>query len=240
MNISITDLFKELMERRMAQTAPVGVLVNKNKTIRELIGHMHSCAEDIVQKATKNGGWRDLNEEFTITATAENTDGGYDLPEDFAFLAPNTVWDQSLSQPSYGGIGSQEWSYYKSASTGNTVINSRFRLRRGKIFFHPVPDAGREFTFEYQSKYPFQSVDGVRKQRPDQDGDLYILDSELLIRAMHYSYKAARRVDYSHEKMLFERRLQDLLAEENGRQSISLDATHSAMPFSYPEGSWGF
>lgn len=162
----------------------------ENKSALQIKGFINQIAMDLKKVAMPLGGFKELYHEFTLT-TFENG-AIYDLPSNFDRFVNDTFYSKThsyaLSSPS-----AVMWQDYKNSVSGQNTVCKRFRLKAGnKIELDPVPTQdGEVLNFAYIGNQLFSNFEGTEfYERPQKDTDLFLLDSEILIRGLLVNLKS--------------------------------------------------
>ena len=93
--------------------------------------------------------WEQLLRQHQIITVADS-DGMYDLPDDFSYMVNQTGWEKSQRVPLGGPLTSSEWAYLNGRDFSENSIYVSFRLAEGQFNVYP-PDGpeGLDINFEY-------------------------------------------------------------------------------------------
>jgi hypothetical protein len=97
--------------------------------------------------------WQRLIREFQYT-TGTSESGPLDLPDDFAYMIPQTGWERSSNVPLIGPLAPQAWTYLLGRDLVGSTIYASFRFDQDKFYVYPstpMPDA-LDINFEYVSR----------------------------------------------------------------------------------------
>jgi len=95
--------------------------------------------------------WEQLLKEHQIL-TQSGDSGAYALPDDFAYMMNQTVWERSQRVPLGGPLTSEDWAYLKGRDFSNSSIYASFRIAEGRFNVYPdPPPVGLDINFEYVS-----------------------------------------------------------------------------------------
>lgn len=182
-----------------------------------------------------------LVKEYTFVLVAAQQD--YDLPSDFNWLIPDTLWNRDDRRAAIGPMDSGEWQYLKGWNFVNG-LNMRFRIYNGKLRFDQTitsDDAGKTLAFEYVSTHWVLAADGTTtKEKCTLDTDTFVLDDELMIMGLKWRFKKAKGFDWQEDYAEYKAHSDLLLARDGGQRRIQLAG--SRLPefgVNTPEGSVG-
>lgn len=173
----------------------------------------------------------------TIAGTAVALSFGvdrYSLPTDFAYYMANTSWDRSFRWQLLGPLEAQEWQVLKSGISP-TGPRRRFRIMGGYWYVDPVPTAIETCVFEYYSNAWCQSVLAVAQNAWVADTDYYTLDDEAFILGLKWRFLAAKKLDYTQEKMDYDLLVERLKARNGANRDLPLNAQASGIRLLNPQ-----
>lgn len=139
----------------------------------------------------KEKGFQGMRKRYSITLTTATQ---YDMPSDFLELVPDTARVNGRIDTLNLPTTPPEWAYLQaSTAASNYIVKARFLDGKLNIF---SPSAGDVVSFEYVSKFPILSSDGVTyQQRFATDDDSWLLDDDLLILETRWRFEKAKGLD---------------------------------------------
>ena len=143
--------------------------------------------------------WQILTRTFSYT-TVEGEEGKIALPTDFAYMIPQTGWDQNNNVPLVGPLSPQDWTYLKGRDLVGSTIYASFRLNENQLWIfpqNPMP-ADLYITFEYISLNLVQKAAVTPVEYTDQieeSADIPLFPPHLLQRLLKAKYLEAKGFD---------------------------------------------
>jgi hypothetical protein len=192
-------------------------------------------ARRAAQALHRRANWSALVVEHTFTATGSSD---FALPDDFAWLVADTVWERSRYWQMRGAMSAQEWQRYKSSIYGRSTIWRRWRVRLPSGASAGAPttfsidppvsgvDTTSKFVFEYVSKNWCVSLPpGGLPEMTDEwtgDSDQAVLDEWLI--ELGTRWRTAHRLGlaYDEEKDEAEREEDKAIARDAGTAILNL------------------
>lgn len=203
-----------------------------------LEGDLTELVNAVASDIAKSHDWRVLTKLCTLTG--DGVREGFDLPDDYARMLKGSRL-QSSTAPLFGYqpvVDPDEWLSLQ-MPFGIESIGRWIKLG-GQIHILPKPALGQEVKFFYQSNQLAKSENGALKERFDRDNDSFRLHEELLTLGLVWRYRQQKRIDYTDDQALFEKRFNELAGADKGarvfaegRNSISANVT---MPYWGPLG----
>lgn len=149
--------------------------------------------------------WQKLQQRHTIntTTTPQNPalSGQYDLPDDFAWIIPQTGWTPTgagLGLPLGGPLTPQDWTYLVGTNMASSTIYISIRQAQGQLWVLPAPPpANTDITFEYVSRYwvaDTGTVVGIRDQ-PVSSDNVILYEPTLITKFLKLRYLEAKGFD---------------------------------------------
>jgi hypothetical protein len=184
--------------------------------------------------------WTQLQKTHTFS-TVGGVDG-YDLPDDYAAMAPQTHWNRSTSQPLGGPAGPREWQVLKS-STGASSITYTFRVKENYLYLHPVPSGTTTVAYEYRSAWWVETASdeaGPSTDTPSAGTDTLWFDGHLLSRGLKWKWRLAKRMEATAELNEYMEALAQAEGLDGASPDIDLAAGARIRPRgNVPETGWG-
>lgn len=203
---------------------PLAIITSQDQQVRQLLSLANREGRE---QASAPGGWPQLRGEQTITMV--NGQAAYDFPLDFDSYMPDTIWNRDQRWPVQGPLTAQEWQTLKSGFI-NVFPFQRYRVMDGQIYFDPVPDvtyAGQALTIEYQSKAWCQSAGGVAQTSWQADTDTFKLPDDIMVLGVKWRFLAAKRMDYSEEKLAWAASVDRELARAYVGRSLPMNVSNA-------------
>lgn len=173
--------------------------------------------------------WRDLARNHTFTTPAPNNDGVYDLPEDFAYMLPQTHWNTTDAVPVFGPISPSDWSYLVGRGLVSSTIYISFRLqdRKFTIFPNDQEIGGKEIYFEYISDY----WTDTGKDRPTAAGDLILFPAILVVKLLKVKFLEAKGFDSTKARDDFNEILDSTMGQDKSAPVLNAGGWGRTFPY---------
>ena len=184
--------------------------------------------------------WQALQREATFTTVATQVQIAMSVvAPDLEWMVNNTIWNRTLRRPVYGPDSQQDWQQAKALNINGPF--NRFRVIADAINFYPVPAAGQECYFEYQSSHWVNDINGAGFTTWQNDTDVTVLDDELVILGTIWRWKSAKGLAYSDDYAKYESRLKDFEGVDGTKPVLNMTgAKYEIQPVVIvPAGSWG-
>lgn len=206
--------------------------------------------KQLVQLLNKEGralatryGWQALTRETTFLTTAVESQGTIASliggSHEMRYIINDTIWNRDRIWPVLGPNPPRIWQGYKALSVTGPV--SQYRIRSNELLFMPVPTAGETCAFEYVDKMWCTDVTGVTYQKGlVADTDVFLLDDELLQAGLQWRWRAAKKLDYTEDFLIYENLVADAMARDGTKPTLSLsgETTYYDPVVITPVGSW--
>ena len=221
--------------KRIGITSPTAAVTSTDWQIQQIL----SLVEEEGQEQATRFAWQALRGEATFTTVATEVQSTLAaITTGFDYIVNDTIWNRSLRRPVYGPKIVQDWQQAK-ASQITGPFNS-FRIFSDAIYFNPVPSAGDECYFEYQSKNWVSTSLGGTDEVWTNDDDTAKLSDQLLVLGAVWRWKQAKGLDYAEDYAKYERRVNDAFARDAGKPVLDMSgARYEIQPaIVVSSGSW--
>lgn len=198
---------------------PSSIIGNVDDTSRQLLRLAVREGKEFHRRAHPKGGWTKLHRQHTFTTEIGTPD--YALPSDFEYFAQNTLWDGSAGWAIIGPISAA----HQQALTYGVVGSGpryKFFVRNGRFYLDPTPSGEVLIAYDYYSNYWCASSAGTDQVSWVADTDTYLLDEECFILGLIWRYLRAKKLDYEHEFLEYERECAQVLARDGGTRDLPL------------------
>ena len=190
---TVLEIVKQAMGE-LGLTQPTAVDGNSDLNVVQFFTLLKSAIDEVAS----GHQWEQLSKEHTFT-TVSSTES-YALPSDYLNIIDETQWDRTNDWPLLGPLPASSWQTLKSGNfTGG--LRAKFRLKRGRVFIHPVPTAAENFVYEYVSNKYILKVSGSDTNENDfasvitDDGDTPFLDWWLLVKFIKLKFWETKGFD---------------------------------------------
>lgn len=207
---------------------PSAIVGESDLTARRLLAAAKAEGEGLYRAHD----WSILQKEHSFETTA--SDDNYAVPADFGRIITDTAWDRDAYRKMRGSLSPQQWQFQRSALVSNTAFRRRWRIlvgqQTGSVLIDPTPTAtGEELVYEYVSKYWCSSSGGTAQATWAADGDLFLIDDELLRAGLLWRMKRSLGQPYADERAD---------AEDLQRKAIVADLAMPIMNMAPPRVPW--
>lgn len=220
---------------RIGIAAPQFAVTSSDLQILQLLGLSN---EEGQEQATRYQ-WESLQTEATFTTLATQVQGSMNtIAPGWDYIVNDTMWNRTLRRPVYGPKAQQDWQQSKAMQI-NGPFNS-FRIIGDSINFYPNPAVGQTCAFE------FMSVNWVKTTTSTSsiwmaDTDTPKINDQLMVLGLIWRWKQAKGLDYAEDFAKYERRINDAMGRDAGKNILSFDggAKYDIQPVvMVPSGSW--
>lgn len=172
--------------------------------------------------------WQALIREVTFTTLAAESQGTIasiitagDSGHTYRYILNDTIWNRTKIWPVLGPKSPRNWQAYKSMNVTGPI--SEYRIRGDTLRFSPIPEAGDTCAFEYVDRmWCTDSGGSTYRQRLSADGDLMLLDEDLMQQGLLWRWRAAKKLDYTEDFITYERMVADAMARDGTKPTLSM------------------
>ena len=221
--------------RRIGILSPNAAVSSTDPQIIQLL----ELANEEGQEQAFRYPWEALQNEATFTTVAAQVQCTIaSCTTGFAYIVNDTIWNRTLRRPVYGPKSQQDWQQSKAMQI-NGPFNA-FRIINDVINFYPVPVAGQSCYFEYITDSWVNTSTGGVSPVWTNDADTPKIDDQLIILGTIWRWKAAKGLDYAEDFAKYERRIQDVMARDAGKQTLNLAGVKNDITpgVFVPAGTW--
>ena len=183
--------------------------------------------------------WQVLTKEGTFTTLATEIQGTMSsIASDLDYIINDTIWNRTLRRPVFGPKVAQQWQQSKAFALNGPW--SSYRIQGDSLRMYPVPVAGQKCYFDYLSRNWVTTSVGGTASTWTNDNDVPLLDDQLLTLDTIWRWKAAKGLEYAEDFAKSERRIQDLMTRDAGKDWLTMEGTkYDINPgIVVPSGSW--
>jgi hypothetical protein len=196
--------------------------------------------EEASELATRTN-WQALaRESHFVTVAAEQQGLISTICPNLGYVLNDTIWNRTIRRPVFGPLGAQYWQQQKAMF--NAGPWNQYRIKGNSLNFFPAPAAGQDCYFEYVSKaIATDSTGAVEKTAYTADGDLSVLNEDILTYGLIWRWKAAKGLDFGTDFQKYERRVLDAIGKDAAKPILNMgEARYDIFPaVIIPSGSWG-
>lgn len=223
MATSLLDMIKD-MAARPGMPRPTAVASASGGLALQWLGLANEAGRDLVREHL----WEELVGEYSFTSAAGSQQLTLSSVSNFVSIVPETMWNTTTRRKIRGPETPQRWQALIVSS--QPVVDNRFRIRDGKLYFLPNTTAGDTIRFEYRHNGWVLAADTTPKTAFTADTDTCRLDEEALILSIKWRWKREQGLEYGEDFNDFQRRLYWLKGENQPHGTVTLNSHHGAMP----------
>lgn len=173
--------------------------------------------------------WEELQVTHTFTTTALDS-GTYNLPEDFAYLLPQTAWSRTNDIPLAGPLSPQDWAFVSATDSVNALYIA-FRFNDGVLQLWPQPPAPNiEISYAYMTTSWLTNGAGTTgKPAPTANDDIVRFPDNLMVKALKRAFLGARGFDTTKADREYERIFNLTTGADSGAPIISTGRTRRGL-----------
>jgi hypothetical protein len=227
--------------QRIGIAVPAAVIGSQDAQIVQLLALLNKEGKELATGASVglSHDWQSLQIEASFTSVAVESQGALaTIAPGFKFIINGTIWDRTRRLPAYGNMSPQEWQAYKSWGTASPF--PKYRIRGGLLLLMPIPAAGDNYRFEYQSKnWCSDSTGATTRAAFTADTDIGILDEDWLMDGLVWRWKQAKGLDYAEDFATYQRDVQNAIVRDVERPTLNMgrnDASRTGVIV--PIGNW--
>ena len=225
---------------------PTAIAANTNDvTSRQIWTVLRSQGRRLV-KPTRTHRWQALTREWQLATVPGQT--RYDFPADFDSLHDLTAWNKDSRLPMLGPASSPQWQSVKVRDLGGTTFSITYRTVEDQLEIDFSPSVSQTLTLVYNSRAWVKlasSAPGapVYADAPEGDGDIVMLDPEMMVAAVQYGFMSAKGFDTTHIAAMVDRLIESAINADTDAPVLS--AAHSAehpllsAEFNVPDTGYG-
>lgn len=123
----------------------------------------------------------------------------YNLPGDFLGFEDMTAWNTTSRLPLIGPANGPQWQTMNARGLGSTTISITYRTVQDKLELYGAPSSAQHLSIMYTSRgwVDLIGTPGVFADAPTEDGDIVMLDPEMMVAAVQYGFMVAKGFDTS-------------------------------------------
>jgi len=180
--------------------------------------------------------WEWLITSATIDeSTTRNSEGGFEIPDDYYYLVPQTGWDTDKRLPIGGPLTAQEWTYIIGRDLATSTLFTSFRLFGGLFYLYPDPPQAPDtftFTYEYINKnWVLNEGDEAPKDSVENSGDIVRMDRTLVTRYLKLKYLEASGFDTAKAQADFNQMFDFLTGKDKSAKVLNAGGNMGAFPY---------
>lgn len=221
---------------RLGLTEPNSAVGSTDTQIKNIL----ALSNEEGQELAARHDWTALQREATYTTLAAEDQGALEtIAPGCLYVINDTIWNRTLRRPVFGPKTPQGWQQNKAFAINGPWSN--YRIKGGHLYMYPTPSAGQSCYFEYISRNWLTDTTGATSREEwAADADVPLLDWHLLVLGTIWRWKKLKGFEYAEDFAAYERRLMDTMAQDGGKDWLSLSNTkYDIFPgVVVPAGSW--
>ena len=176
--------------------------------------------------------WPELVREYIIHTVAGVRD--YALPQDFANLITESVWDRSTYREAPGPLTPQEYQRLQGGLLDTVALTPRYRIALNEdtstvgLAFDPIPSGAEEIAFEYIStSWARESASSpIALNRLTRDSHLPVFPDHLMELDLEWRVRKAQGLNYRSDIAEFEMERDRLFSQKIGLRDVYMAPQH--------------
>ena len=222
---------------RSGVQSPTTVVGSTDKQVLQLLNLLEEEGNDLASRHE----WQALTQEAVLTTLAAEDQGHIDTiaPNGFRYIRNNTIWDRTDTLPVIGPMNGQEWQALKAVAVNGPRY--QYRFRGNHIIVNPVPAAGHDWRFEYQSKHWILDTNkSTTKEFFTADTDTFLLPDTLHLSGLRWRWMREKGLDYAELFNAYETQVKDAMGRDGGKKRLYMDGEcRDIKPGIFvPNGNW--
>lgn len=200
----------------------VDVFAASDPAFTQLSYLLTACVQELLEMYP----WQILVRRYEYTTTGSE-EGVLAIPSDFAYMIPQTGWDQSNRLPLGGPLSAQQWTYLQGRDLAQNTIYVSLRFEQNRIRLYPdaPTPAGVELSFEYISRNLIQIAATDPQEYTDEAtaaGDIVLFPPNVITRMLKMKFLDAKGFNTTKATDDFYRALQSWQGKDNSAGIVSV------------------
>ena len=213
-------------------TAPTEVAASTENTGQQMLALLISAGNDLLLAHT----WQEMNRTYTFSSVIGTAE--YDLPTNYSYMIDQTFWNSSDSEEVKGPVSPQTWQRIVAGDLALPTCEI-YRIQQNQVQLLPTPASIANYTYQYIANCWVQDWStSAYKCTVDNDADLMVLNSNLLVKALKVKMWAAKGLDTTLLLTEFNQLFEMLTGKSKGAQVLSLSPSRSHAS-NVPETNFG-
>jgi len=179
--------------------------------------------------------WEWLVKTATIDENTPRVDSGFEIPEDYYYIVPQTGWDTDRRLPLGGPLTAQEWTYLLGRDLVSSTLFSSFRLFQGKFHLYPSPSLTDPFTFTYEYIKKTWVVDAddpnIEKDKVEKSDDVVQYDKTLITRYLKLKFLESSGFDTTKAQGDFNQVFEFLTGKDKSAKVLNMGGVGVGYPY---------
>ena len=221
---------------------------NQDPNSRLLLSLLNRGCRRMASKRGPFGeSWVELTRQHLTETVAGQAD--YALPEGFANLITDSVWDRSTYREAPGPLTPQQWQRLQGGLIDTVALTPRYRVALNedlgtvRLRLDPVPSGAEQIAFEYNSLFWGRASAGspISLEGVSEDGHIPVFPSDLVELDLEWRVRKSQGLNYRTDIAEFEMERDRLFAQSGGLKDVYM-APHIENPLygaNIPETGFG-
>lgn len=229
----------ELVNKQLSRSglpATSTVMGSSNDRVLQVKSILEEEGDNLAPRHT----WQILTQECLHTTIAAEDQGDITtIAPGFWFIKNDTIFDRTDRLPVLGPLSGDDWQNLKSRV--NTGPRYQYRIRGNRLLSNPVPAAGHQWVFEFQSKNWILDVDGVtRKAAFTADTDTMLLPDTIVLQGLRWRWLSEKGLEYAEVFANYEMLIKDAMSRDGGKATVRSDMEYAIQSpgVFVPNGNW--
>lgn len=179
-----------------------------------LENELTELVNDVAQDIARSHDWRVLTKQFEMTGTGEAV--SFALPSDYSRMPIKTsltVGDGFANI--YTPINDLDVWASRNTPAG-FIAGGNWIMLGGEMHITPAVPLGTKARYFYISSNVARTANGATQKRFTGDDDVFLLDEDLLTLGLIWRYRHQKRLDYTDDQALFEKRFSEIAGKDKG------------------------
>ena len=214
--------------------APTTVIGNTDPDVLQILRLLEEEGNDLALRYN----WNVLTVEAHLTTIASEIQGSLTglMPSSYRYIINDTIWDRSTRLPIFP-VDPADWEAIK--ATISSVQPYRYLIYDGNINVTPIPPAGLEWYWMYQSSAWILKADNSRYRYFEDDTDTMLLPDDLLLAGLRWRWLREKGLEYAELFATYEKMATQYMSTDRPRARLNMSPDMSNAPGIYvPAGSW--
>ena len=220
--------------KRNGIPVPATVFGNTDPDVMQILTLLEEEGNDLALRYN----WSVLTQEASLSTAASEVQGSVTglMPNSYRYIINDTIWDRSTRLPIFP-VDPADWQAIK--ATISSVQPYRYTLYDGYLYVTPVPPAGLNWYWMYQSSAWILKADISRKRYFEDDTDVMLLPDDLLLAGLRWRWLREKGLEYAELFATYEKMATQYMSTDRPRARLNMSPDMSNAPGIYvPAGSW--
>ena len=184
------------------------------------------CGRMASKRGPFGASWIELTRQHITETVAGQAD--YALPEGFAGLITDSVWDRSTYREAPGPLTPQQWQRLKGGLIDTVALTPRYRVALNedtgtvRLRLDPVPSGDEQIAFEYLSLFWARASVGspIALDEVSEDGHIPVFPSDVVQLDLTWRVRKSQGLNYLADVAEFEIERDREFAQSGGLKDV--------------------